>query len=320
MKTLSKTYREWSLDDWCHHVKALNVDTLTAWSNVSRSSYNHAVVLGKQRKVARLLGWLPKLEKNELESLSDEDYIKRFKAMGVKTISDMWRGAQHWCEYLRKTNRLETIAEKMGFGYIHEYHPCCIDYYLNRCRMVGDLSAWCQLDKNAAEAARKHGLMDELRIRAPIRPRRGYPSSGGYCRSLSELAVARLFEANSIEFVTQLDYPFTFPRGRRQKCKSDFYLSKEGAYIEIWGIPANECDPFWETYQTRRNFKLAMCRRINLRLIEIEGYILFRQGPEAFMGHVMAVLSSAGLPLRKTTDRWTLLDPQGVNKEVSDGK
>ena len=72
MRTSSKDYRNWTLTDWCEHVKSLGVKTLTEWSIASASSYNHAVALGRQRDIARKLGWLPPLPRVEMETMSDE--------------------------------------------------------------------------------------------------------------------------------------------------------------------------------------------------------------------------------------------------------
>lgn len=312
MKISSAQYRNWSIDEWCAHVRALDVTTLTGWATTARSSYNHAVTLGCQRDVARALGWLPKLDTGEMVRLSDEEFIQRFRDKGVESISDMWRAAQHWCEYLRREERLEGIAAALGFGYRMEWHPPELEYYLERCRRVGDFTAWCQLDRNAAAAARKFGLMGELRKRAPKRPRRGYPTAGGYCRSLPELALARLLEANGIAFVTQLDYPFTFPRGKRHHSKCDFYLTEFGAFIEVWSVYEHDKDAHWEQYQVRRNFKTVMCRKLNLRLLDIEGQMLFRQGIDAYLQHAGAVLSEAGLILPNCLDKVAALTPQYV--------
>lgn len=312
MKISSAQYRNWSIDDWCAHVRALNVSTLTGWATTARSSYNHAVTLGCQREVARELGWLPKLDTGEMGKLSDEEFIQRFREKGVESISDMWRAAQHWCEFLRREGRLENLAKAMGFGYRMEWHPPELDYYLERCRRVGDFTAWCQIDRNAAAAARKFGLIDEVRKQAPKRPKRGYPTAGGYCRSLPELALARLLEANNIAFVSPLDYPFTFPRGRRHHSKCDFYLTEFGAYVEVWSVYEDEKDAHWEQYQIRRSFKTAMCRSLNLRLLHIEGQILFRQRTDAYLQHARAVLSEAGLILPNGLDEVAALAPHYV--------
>lgn len=312
MRISSAQYRDWSIEDWCAHVRSLNVTTLSTWASAARSSYNHATTLGCQRDVARALRWLPKLDNGELERLDDEEFVKRFREKGVRSISDMWRAAQHWCEYLRRKGRLERIASELGFGYQMEWHPPKIEYYLERCRRVGDLTAWCQLDRNAAAAARKFGLMKELRMRAPKRPRRGYPTAGGYCRSLPELALARLLEANSIAFVTQLDYPYTFPRGKRHHSKCDFYLIEFGAYVEVWSVYEDDKDAHWEQYQVRRNFKTAMCSKLNLRLLHIEGQIMFRQGIDAYLQHAGAVLGAAGLMIPNGLDKVAALAPQYV--------
>jgi len=271
MKRSSSEYRSWSLDDWCEIVRSLNVDSLTAWANASRSTYNRAVALGHQREIARRLGWLPRLENGEMEKLTDDEFVIRFRERGVESITDMWRCAQHWCEFLRREGRLEGVAERLGFGYVIERPPADLDYYLERCKRIGDLAAWCRLDKTAAEAARKHGLMEELRKLAPQRPNAGYPSKGGPCRSLPELAVARLLEANAVGFVTQFQYPFTFPRGNRRHSESDFYLTEEGAFVEVWSVTLDEESSFWTEYLVRRRFKTEMCRKLNLRLIGIEG-------------------------------------------------
>ncbi|MHB1241668.1 MAG: hypothetical protein ACYC18_14395, partial [Gammaproteobacteria bacterium] len=205
MRMRSADYRRWTIEDWCTHVRSLEVKTLSDWAEAARGSYNRAVTLGYQRDVARKLGWLPKVEDGGLGALTDDEFVERFRAKGVQSMTDMWKSAQHWCELLRRAGRLEAVAERLGCGYVSEFHPADdLDYYLERCRRVGDLTAWAQVDRNAAAAARKHGLMEELRRCAPRRPRRGYPSAGGYCRSLPELAVARLLEANSVTFVTQL--------------------------------------------------------------------------------------------------------------------
>ena len=306
MKRSSKEYRSWSLEDWCAHVRSLNVATLSAW----------AVTLGYQRDIARALGWLPRLDTGEMQRMSDAEFIERFRAKGVQTMTDMWKTAQHWCEYLRREGRLEGVANQLGFGYVNEWHPPELEYYLERCRAVGDLTAWCQIDRNAADAARRHGLMDELREIAPKRPRKGYPTAGGYCRSLPELAVARLLEANGVAFVTQLDYPFTFPRGKRHHSKCDFYLTEFGAYVEVWSVTETETDSHWEQYQVRRSFKTAMCRKLNLRMIDIEGQLLFRQRIDAFLSHVTAVFAEAGLELKVTLDGPAALNPKYTKKKV----
>jgi hypothetical protein len=159
--------------------------------------------------------------------------------------------------------------------------------------------------------------MDELRKCAPQRPRQGYPTAGGFCRSLPELAVARLLEANGVSFVTQLDYPFTFPRGRRQRCKTDFYLSQEGAFVEVWSMLPDDTSTYWESSQVRRRFKTSLCRKLNLRLLEIEGHLLFRHGPDAFLAHTAAVLSSGGVRIESNVDRWSALDPKASSREAT---
>ncbi|HEB58499.1 MAG TPA: hypothetical protein ENJ01_04695 [Gammaproteobacteria bacterium] len=319
MKRSSSEYRSWSLDDWCEIVRSLNVDSLTAWANASRSTYNRAVALGRQREIARRLGWLPRLENGEMEKLTDDEFVLRFRERGVESITDMWRCAQHWCEFLRREERLEGVAERLGFGYVIERHPADLDYYLERCKRIGDIAAWCRLDKTAAEAARKHGLMEELRKFAPQRPNVGYPSKGGPCRSLPELAVARLLEANDIGFVTQFQYPFTFPRGNRRHSESDFYLTEEGAFVEVWSVTLDEESPFWTEYVVRRRFKSEMCRKFNLRLIEIEGALLFRKRPEIYLDHIHDVFSSAGIPLMVRLEGWGALCPEYVEKKRGEG-
>jgi len=320
MRRSSAEYRAWTLDDWCEHVRSLNVDSLTSWANVSRATYNRAVALGFQRKVAEHLGWLPRLENGQLQRMTDEEFVTRFQARGVGSISDMWRVAQHWCEYLRREGRLERVAERLGFGYAMEWHPPQLDYYLERCRRIGDFTAWCLVDRNAAEAARKHGLMDTLRKQAPQRPPNGYPSAGGPCRSLAELAVARLLEANGIEFVTQVKYPFTFPRGRRRHSEADFYLTREGAYIEVWSVYLDEEDAHWEEYVVRRRFKTEMCRKLNLRLLDVEGQLLFRaRHPDAYLEHVFAVLKEAGVPMNVQLDGWGAFNPEQSAEEAGEG-
>lgn len=311
MRVSSAHYRNWTLDDWCEHVRSLHVNTLTEWSRKSRSTYNRAVVLGCQRDIARRLGWLPKLDKGEMESMHDNEYLERFRKKGVHSISDMWRSAPHWCEYLRREGRLERIAKQLGFGYAIEWHPRDdIEYYLEHCKRIGDFKVWCQLDKNAADAARKHGLIHKVRDLAPRAPSKGYLTAGGFCRSLPELAVARLLEANGESFTASMDYPFTFPRGKKMRCKGDFYLTGFGAYLEVWSIYPDDESPFWESYQVRRRFKIDMCRRLNLRLLNVEGQILFRQGPEAYVAHIKEVLSLAGLKLKIDLDRRSVLDPE----------
>ena len=320
MRVSSTEYRAWTLEAWCAHVRALGVSTLSDWAQVSRSSYNHAVTLGRQREVARKLGWLPKLEKDEMESMSDDEFLDRFRAKGVRNITDMWRSAQHYCEFLRREGRLEALANRLGFGYLLEFHPSDdVEYYVERCRRAGDFTVWCLLDRRAAEAARKHGLIRQVRERSPNRPRRGYPSQGGYCKSLAELAVARLLEANAEPFITGLDYPFTFPRGTRQRCKADFFLAGFGAYVEVWAVFPDDTSTFWDEYQLRRRFKVAACRQMNLRLLHVEGQILFQHGAEAYLRHVAAVLSAAGLRLNVDLDSWSALAPQYAEQVVSNG-
>lgn len=316
MKISSAKYRSWSVEDWCKHVRSLNVMTLSGWAMTARSSYNHAVTLGVQRKVARALEWLPRLDNGEKEQMNDDEFVHQFREKGVQSLTDMWRTAQHWCEFLRREGRLESVAKQLGFGYVVEWHPPELDYYLKRCREVGDLTAWCQIDRNAADAARRNGFMDELRKQAPKRSSKGYPTAGGKCMSLPELAVARLLEANGIAFVTQFQYPFTFPRGKRHHSKCDFYLVEFGAFIEVWSVPEDEADAHWEQYQVRRRFKTAMCEKLNMRVINIEGQILFRHRIDVFLRHVMAVLAEAGLDLKTCLDGHAALDPKYVKKKV----
>jgi hypothetical protein len=160
-----------------------------------------------QRDVARALGWLPRLEPGELEHMTDAQAAARFRTLDVASMTDMWRRAQPWCEKLRRAGRLESVAALLGISYVNEFHPSDdVNYYLERCARVGDFKAWCTLDRVAAQMARQHGLMPEVRRRAPKRPAEGYLTSGGYCASLAELAVARLLEANGVEFRTQVDY------------------------------------------------------------------------------------------------------------------
>lgn len=312
-------YRRWSTSQWCNHVRGLNVSSLTAWANRSRSSYGAAVTLGVQRNVARALGWLPKLEKDEMYRMSDDAFAERFRARRAESISDMWRIAQHYCEYLRSKGRLETVAALLGISYAVEFHPPILDHYLDRCRRAGDFKAWCQLDPNAAAAARKHGLMEQVKALVPQRPRRGYWTVGGYCRSLPELAVARLLEANQIPFTTGLAYPFTYPRGRRHQVRSDFYLPREGAYVEVWMVEPEETSSHWRDYLTRRQFKTQTCRHLNLRLIEVEGRLLFRAGPEVYLDHARAVFDKFGVTLGNGLDLRSALGSDRTLQERDNG-
>lgn len=318
-KISSEEYRSWSIKRWCRHVESLAVSSLSRWAEKSRSSYNHAVTLGVQRRVARELGWLPKLEKGEMARMTDCEFAMRFQAKGVQSMTDLWKSAQHWCEFLRREGRLEKVAEMLGFGYVQESHPNDLDYYLERCERIGDLTAWRFIDKNAAEAARKFGLMKAIERRAPRRPKQGYPSSGGYCRSLPELAVARLLEANDIPFVTQLDYPFTFPRGLSHKSKCDFYLTESGAFLEVWSVELDEQDLHWEQYLVRRRFKTATCERLNLRLLNIEGQLLFRSNIEVYLAHVAAVLEDVGVHVPVKLGRSEALDPKPLDDRLGGG-
>lgn len=315
MKIPSAEYRHWTIEQWSDYVQALNVGRLSDWAAASRSSYNHAVTLGCQRDVARALGWLPRLDSGEMERMSDDEFVERFRAKGVQNMTDMWRGACHWCEFLRRKGRLEGVAKKLGFGYVVEWHPADdLDYYLERCTRVGDFKAWCLVDKNAAEAARKHGLIHQVRDLAPKRPRKSYPTAGGFCRSLPELVLARVLEADEMPFVTPMDYPFTFPRGRKMRCKADYYLIDFGAFVEVWGTPSDDKSAHWESYQVRRRFKTQMCRRLNLRVLHFEGHTLFRQGLEAYLGHIRAVLAMADLEVKADLDRRAALNPKYVPK------
>lgn len=316
MRRSSKQYREWSLEQWCDHVASLDVTSLTEWAKASSSSYNHAVTLGCQRSVAKRLGWIPKIENGGVKAMSDDAFVEGFRKKGVKNHTEMWKSAQHWCELLRREGRLERVAEQLGCGCIVQFHPKDdLEYYLDRCRRAGDISVWALLDRHAAEAARRNGLMDQLRKCAPKRPQHGYPTVGGFCQSMPELAVARLLEANAIEFVTQLAYPFTFPRGRRHSCKSDFYLTRFGAYVEVWSVSMEDSSPYFESYVVRRRFKMETCQRLNLRLLNIEGRLLFRPGPEVFLEHVAAVLSDAGIQISKKIDPWRALSFHHVSRD-----
>ena len=114
MRILSKDYRRWSLDAWTGFVRATGATTLTQWAERSRSSYNHAVTLGVQRDVARALGWLPRLEPGEMESMTDAQAAARFQALGVTSMTDMWRSAQPWCEKLRRAGRCSRWHRQSG--------------------------------------------------------------------------------------------------------------------------------------------------------------------------------------------------------------
>lgn len=317
MRVPASVYREWTMEQWCDHVRELGVNSLTEWAASSRSSYNRAATLGLQRQVATRLGWKPKLENGGLKAMTDDEFVQGFREKGVKNLTDMWKSAQHWCELLRREGRLKRVAERLGCGYVLEFHPSDLEYYLERCRRVGDFTAWAQLDRNAADAARRNGLMEEVRKHAPKRPPQGYPTAGGFCKSLPELAVARLLEANEIEFVSEVQYPFTFPRGRRHRSKSDFYLTKFGAFVEVWSAPLEDTSPHFEMYLIRRRLKTELCRRLNLRLLHIEGSLLFRPGPEAFLEHVGAVLSDVGIVVNVKIDPWQALNPHYAHEVTS---
>jgi len=320
MRRSSSEYRDWSLEEWCAHVRYLGVTSLSEWAVKSRSTYNRALILGLQRDVASALGWLPKIENGGLMAMTDEEFVERFMSKGVRSITDMWKAAQHWCELLRREGRLETVAAMLGLSYTNEFHPPDdLSYYLERCNRVGDVTAWAQLDRNAADAARRNGLIEQVRELAPKRPRRGYLSSGGYCQSLPELALTRVLEANGHEYVTQMPYPFTFPRGKRHSCKSDTYVTKFGAYIEVWSAPETDTSPHFVDYLIRRRFKTDMCARLNLRLLHIEGVILFTVGVEAYIEHVHAVLTDAGLSLSARIDPWAALAAPEPCEEAGDG-
>jgi len=308
MRRSSREYRQWSLEDWCKHVRELGVTSLSQWATQSRSTYSRAATLGLQRDVAAELGWMPKIENGGLKSLSDGEFVERFRAKGVTSITDMWRSAQHWCELLRREGRLEAVAERLGCRYTNEFHPADdLQYYLDRCQRVGDLTAWAQLDPHAADAARRNGLMADLRKVAPKRPSMGYPCEGGYCKSLPELAVARIFEANDQPYICDMAYPFTFPRGLRHSCKSDFYVTEFGAYLEVWTAPLTDTSAHFEDYVARRRFKTEMCKRLNLRLLHIEAEILFRVSVETYLEHVHSVLTDAGMKLSVKLDPFAAL-------------
>ena len=319
MRILSKDYRTWSLDAWTECVRATGAKTLSQWAELSRSSYNHAVTLGVQRDVARALGWLPRLESGELEHMTDAQAAARFRTLDVASMTDMWRRAQPWCEKLRRAGRLESVAALLGISYVNEFHPSDdVNYYLERCARVGDFKAWCRLDRVAAQMARQHGLMPEVRRRAPKRPAEGYLTSGGYCASLAELAVARLLEVNGVEFRTQVDYTFTFPRGMRRNCRCDIWLPRAGAYVEVWLVEEGDTSAMWAEYGVRRRFKVSACAALNLRLLQVEGQLLFRQSIAAFLRHAAAVLTAGGVAVSVIPDERTALSleqPQEIARE-----
>lgn len=319
MRITTDEYRTWDLQRWITHARELGVSSISEWARVSEYTYRVALVLGVHRKVAAALGWRCKIENGGIQRMSDEEFAARFRALGVRTITDMWRSQQPWCQFLRQEGRLQRVAALLGIEYVNKFHPADLSYYVDRCRAAGYFDAWCQLDRNAVWAARKHGLLDEVRQRCPRRPDDGFITRGGRCTSLPELAVARLLEYNRIPFVTEPEYPFHLSARRYHLCRADFLLTLHDVWVEVWSTPLEAKQIHWLRYPEKRRAKVQRCYEFGLRLVEIEGRLLFTRRVPGYLAYLRETFRAAGIPIRVIPEPRQALALEGPRDMAGNG-
>ena len=320
MKISSATYRGWTIAQWCDHVQSLGIHTLTEWATRSPYAYRQAVALGVQRQVASSAGWRSRVENGGLDRMSDADFAAHFLDLGVRTLTDMWKRQQPWCQYLRRQGRLTQVAALLGIHYTNEFHPAEVGYYVARCLDVGYFEAWCHADRIAAETARRHGLISEVRARCPGRPAAGFVTRGGRCHSLPELALARLLEFNDIPFITEPAYPFHLSERRYHLCRADLQLLRlNNLRVEVWATTLDDTSRRWKLYLTRRMAKVARCRELGLPLLEIEGRNLFRMRLISYLDYLADCLNEVGVPIGILPEPRQALALDGPAQESPDG-
>lgn len=320
MRITSATYRGWSVAQWCDHVQSLNIHSLTEWANISPYAYRQAVALGIHRQVADVAGWSPRVENGALVHMSDAEFAVRFRRLRVGTMTDMWKRQQPWTQFLRSQGRLEDVAAMLGIAYVNEFHPIDVDYYVQRCMDVGYFEAWCQVDRIAAETARRHGLLAEVRNRCPGRPADGFTTRGGRCHSLPELALARLLEYNDEPFLTEPSYPFHLSTRRYHLCRADFQLHRRnGLRVEVWATTQNDTSRRWTRYLARRQDKVQRCAELGLALLEVEGRNLFRLRVEGYLNYLVERLASVGVAITTLPEPRQALALEGPAQKAGDG-
>ena len=293
IRTSSDVYRTRTLEQWVADVRTTGATSLTAWASSSRSSYNAARVLGMHRQVAAALSWKPKLPNGALRTLTSEDFARRFCDRGARTPSDMWRINNAWCKVLKRQGRLNEVRELIDVAYLCRRHPPTLEYFLNECRQFDFFEAWTCADRVAAQTARRLGLLDNVRSHSRGRPGQ-FSTQGGPVTSMAELVVARILEHNRIPFVTQPEYPFRTVGARIHPQRADFLLRGK-FWVEVWMHTMHDSQlwPRTSRYLTRRRRKMAWCRRYGLRLVNIEGAILYRAGLAVFVEHCRLALQDA---------------------------
>jgi len=290
------SYRARSIDEWCDEVRALGARSLTEWAARSRYGYNVANSLGIQRVVAERLGWRSKLPNGGMSALSNEEAAERFIRRGAKTASDLWRINSPLCIALQRQGRLDAVRELVRARYVTERHRSDLAYYLDRARGWSCFEVWVCADRIAAATARRHGLLDEVKAACPPRPAR-FSTEGGLVRSLPELVVARLLERSRVRFVVEPEYPFPPVNPRPgHRLRADFGLAG-GQLVEVWNTHPH-LGPRVSTergryYLDRRRLKTRLSGERGLRVLGVEGWILYQHGLECFVAHVRLALQSA---------------------------
>lgn len=289
-RTPSDVYRNRTLEQWVAEVRISGVSSLTAWAGASRSSYNAARVLGMHRQVAAALGWKTKLPDGALRTLTAEDFARRFRDRGARTPSDMWRINNAWCKLLRRQGRFDEVRQLIEVDYVSRRHTPTLEYFLEQCRQFDSFEAWTCGDRVAAQTARRLGFLGAVRARSRNRPKE-FQTAGGPVKSMAELVVARILEHNRIAFVAQPEYPFRTLGARIHAQRADFLL-RGTFWVEIWMHTMHDSKrgPRTSRYLVRRRRKTAWCRRYGLRLVNIEGSILYRAGLEVFVEHCRLAL------------------------------
>ena len=290
----AETYRNWTIDEWCDHVRKTGVQSLAQWAERSRSSYNHALALGVQRTVADALGWHSKPPNGAMRRWTNEDFAQKFRRYQVHTITDMQLANNAWCTFLRREGRFAAVRKLLNVDYVTERHEPTVEYFVARARRFDFFEGWCCAERCVAGTARRLGLFVSVRDRCPRRKTRWFNTTGGCVHSLPELVVARLLEANSVVFETEPAYPFHVEGRRIHPARADFYLPKFDLWIEIWGMRFRDQSARGRVYRRRRIHKVGMCNKIGIRLVGVDGWQLFRCTLPDFVAHVRRRVSHCG--------------------------
>lgn len=291
----SAEYFSWGLAQWCAFVRALDVDSLTAWAMAHRSSYNHARALQRHRDVAEALHWHVRLADGEPDRLSDEEYASRFQALGARTAADLWSINNDWARRLSREGRLNRVRELLGIDPPTRHTPD-VGYFLERCAQYDFFEAWTLVARSEASTARRLGLLPAIRANAQRRPA-VFDTAGGPVKSFPELITARLLESARVPFRTQPVYPLPSRPLRGRPPAGDFALG-DARWIEIWGIGdlTGTLTDRQREYLERRRKKVRLATDLGLLLVGLEGTLLYRGGFDVYVDHVWRALELTAKP------------------------